>query len=180
VTFIASTVVELFLQAGWFEGRKIALPDDFLERFGVEHPAAEVLREFAGLHVGSAGAGIECARSDIQFKYIGAENYQNRYLEDVVAWEQRLRTRLAGVGEFCNCHGELFIASDGRCFARSIVSDDFWFEGQSFGSAAESLLLGLNRARPLLLPEQESTEWFGRTITRDSPAVYKYGPGDSS
>lgn len=178
MTCVPSNVIDLFRQAGWFEGRSITLPDDFIERFGAEHAAANVLQEFDGLHVGATGAGIECARSDIHFKYLGGANYENGYLDDVVEWEERLQTRLAGVGELHHSHGELFIASDGHCFARSVVSDDFWHEGPNFSSAAESLLLGLKRSQPLLRPDQESIVWLGDVIAKDSRVVYRWAPSD--
>ena len=88
-------------------------------------------------------------------------------------WNQLLRTLLVGVGQFHHCHGELYVAADGRLFGRSTVHDAFYFEGDNFDSGIERLLLG-RRSRPILRPDQTSVDLYGHTYTREHLAVYNY------
>jgi hypothetical protein len=84
-----------------------------------------------------------------------------------------LGTRLVGIADMHHGHGELYVATDGRCFGRSCMHDAFYFEGASFAEAAEWAMLG-RRSRPLLRPEQQSVTLYGIRFAADSPVVYRY------
>ena len=134
---VSSTVLPLFLAAGWHPGRKVPLPDG-LDCVGLKgHPALSALESFAGLRVGSCGAGVDCAKSDLEFEWM-----EDDYSAHIVPWESSLATRLIGIAWVHHRHGALYVASDGRCFSLSTVSDDFYFDGPDFAVASERLLLG--------------------------------------
>src|SRR5262245_182839 len=64
---ISQTALPLFVLAGWHPERKVPLPET-LDRVALRgHPAVEVLESLSGLHVGTCGRGIECARGDLEF-----------------------------------------------------------------------------------------------------------------
>lgn len=160
---IPESVLALFEAAGWTPGR--AVPSEVPR----DHPAHQVLRAFSGLRVGATGPGESCAKGDIEFMPLLMEPNDNVIHE----WESLLGTTLVGVGEVHNAHGELWAASDGRYFGRSLIHDAFYFEGDSFGEAAERLLLG-RKARPLIHPSQDSVMLYGETYTPDHPDVYGF------
>lgn len=149
--------------AGWFPARWVATlaPKD--------HPAEPILAALSGLRVGQTGPGESCARSDIAFFLLDPEPDD----DDLHEWSRLLGTVLVGLGEVHNGHGELWIASDGRCFGRSLVHRAFYFEGHDFAEAIEGLLLG-RRARPMLRPDQESVTLYGDRYTRDHPDLYDF------
>lgn len=160
---IPTSVLSLFRSAGWSPSRVVPT------KAPREHPAHPVLRAFAGLRVGRVGPGETCASSDIDFKPLVQEP-EDHLIDE---WGHLLRTNLIGVGEVHNGHGDLWAASDGRFFGRSLIHDAFYFEGGSFGEAAERLLLG-RRARPLIHPSQDSVMMYGETYTRDHPDIYDF------
>lgn len=160
---IPESVVAIFEQAGWTTDRSV--PNDI----PTTHPAHGVLRAFSGLRVGRTGAGETCAKSDIDFQFLTEPGD-----DEIWEWAKLLKTTLVGVGEVHHGHSELWVASDGRCFGRGLIHDAFYFEGESFGLAAERLLLGRGRSRPLIHPRQDSVMHYGETHTRDHPDLYIY------
>jgi hypothetical protein len=153
----------LFVAAGWHPGRTIAPAADV----SVDHPAAAILTEFGGLHVGKSGAGEECAKGDVAFKHLDPEEF----VLDV--WGKLLSTELVGIAEVHHNHAALYVDRSGRCFCHSIVDDGFYFEGSSFGEAIERVLLG-RRSRPMLRPDQRTVWHYGEEISADDLRVYKY------
>lgn len=152
-----------FLLSGWYPGRQKPLPDHIPQ----DHPAAAILRAYLGLRIGRVGRGNECASSDIRFTILDPDD------SDLSIWEGLLHTKLVGIGEYHNDHGELFVDGSGRCFSRSCVHDAFFFEGYTFVEAIDRLIRGL-RSRPMLRPDQNSVEAYGKTYTRDDPGVFHY------
>ena len=157
------SVAQLFSAAGWSAGRSVAVD------VAPEHPAFGVLRQFSGLRVGTAGTGETCASSDIAFRKLAIEPDDT----EIADWCRLLGTTLIGIGDVHNAHGELWLASDGRFFGRSLIHDAFYFEGATFGEAMERLLLG-RRSRPLIHPSQDSVTLYGDEYTRDHPEIYAY------
>ena len=167
---IPEDCLPLVQAAGWHANRRVALPEGFQAYAGDGHPAEGILASLGGLHVGSTGGGIECAKSDLDFKWVRDWAWLDHDIED---WNRLLHTRLVGIAEVHHAHGALCVASDGRCFGASGVHDVFYFEGESFGEALSGLLHG-RRARPMLRPDQEVVTLYGIDYTSDSPELYRY------
>ncbi len=129
----------LLLEAGWFEGRDIIDQYSILEGFTPFPAAAEVLREFGNLHIGSSGTGIDCARSDVEIDpslIAGGE-------ELIAEFEAKLGIKLTPLGEAQNGHLILIMNEQGRVFVSWLFQDVFPY-AKSFDRALETLLLGLN------------------------------------
>lgn len=164
---LPKSVSHLFRAAGW-----LSLVRKPLARGAPKgHPAAAVLLELEGLSVGDCEGGEECARSDIVF------GRDERLEQDSVvqAWQSRLGTTLVCLGEVHCFHSALFMDSSGACYQSSQVHEGFSFEGSTFGAAVERILLG-RKGRPMLLPNQQSIQMYGETITESHPNLYRYGP----
>ena len=161
---IPESVRPLFDAAGWKPGR--AVPVD--GRVPGLHPAHDILRELGGLRVGRSGRGIECACSDLRFRFV--EDEDDGILS---SWTGLLRSELVAVAEVHNSHGLLILDSAGRCFGGSLIHDAFYFEGHSFGEAVERLLIG-RKARPMLRPGQDRVSLYGETFAQGHPAIFDY------
>lgn len=147
---LPDTVKPLFIHAGWHPGRSIAIP----ENVPADHPAAAILSEFSGLHVGTCGEGEECAKADVCFTpMLGEEG-------SAPAWEALLRERLICIAQHSEFNVLLFVGATGRCFGKSEVHDAFSYEGGTFPEAIERILIG-RCARPMLRPDQESVHLYG-------------------
>ena len=157
------SVRPLFTAAGWQLGRRVRVHG------GVPrlHPAHDVLREVGGLHIGQSEPSIECASSDLEFRFCEADH------QILSTWSELLQSRLIVVAEVHNRHGWLIIDEVGRCFGASQIHDAFYFEGQTFGEAVERLLLG-RRARPMLRPDQHQVDLYGVTFARGDPAIFDH------
>jgi hypothetical protein len=161
---IPVSIKSQFIAAGWYPGRKVNVSS----AVPIEHPAAAILATFGGLTVTpDCESGEECAPNDLAFQ----ELWPDQSITKV--WAGILGTSLVGVAEVHYGHGQLYVASDGRCFGRSNIHDAFYFEGASIAEAAERALLG-RRARPLLRPDQASVRLYGNVFTADNPEVYRY------
>ena len=133
------------------------------------HPAAEILARYDGLKVGECITGHDCATSDVFFRARPADDDD----EEIAGWQHLLNTRLVSIADVHHGHGELFVCSSGRLFLRSYVHDAFGFQGESFASGMENLLLGM-QTRPMLRPGQQSVTMYGVKYTQESPELYKY------
>ncbi len=158
-------VLEKFTMAGWQPLRCVAVPAFVPD----DHPAWQVLAQFGGLAVGTCGPGIECATGDVVFRASEPDGRD----DEVSAWQQLLNTTLVSVGDVHHGHGELFIDTTSRCFGRSYIHEAFYFEGSSFETAIENILLGV-RSRPVLRPDQRSVSLYGVDFTAESPETYHY------
>lgn len=156
-----------FVPAGWFCGRKVPIAADI----PTGHPAAEVLATFGGLVVlwpSDPGAPDEVPGDAMAFRRLAP----NRPL--IEEWEARLGTELIGVADVDSLHGELYVASDGRCFGRSHVHPAFYYHGETYEEAFRSILLKEPRARPMLAPDQTSVRLYGIEFTVGSAELYRY------
>jgi hypothetical protein len=161
------TVRQSFLDAGWYPGRTVPVPASVPR----DHPAWDVLASFGGLTI------LE-QDPDLDPEWPPIEEFVFRALHPCPAitevWGGLLGTRLIGIADVHNAHGELYCAADGRCFGSSCMHPAFYFEGGSFAEAVEGMLLG-RRARPMLRPDQEWVTLYGKRFTADSPELYRYG-----
>jgi SUKH-3 immunity protein len=149
-----------FVEAGWHPGRRSPVSP----AVPMDHPAAKILAEFGGLTVDPPEEG---GPYSISFRELWPDESILR------VWAGLLDTRLIGIADLGDAHGELYAAADGRIFGRSCMHDAFWFEGDSFFAAVERSLSG-RRHRPLLRPDQSSVTLYGIRFTDDSPEVYRY------
>ena len=161
---VPESVRPRFVAAGWHPARRVAVSP----AVPADHPAAAILTAFGGLTVTpDRESGEECAPADLAFR----ELWPDQSITEV--WAGLLGTRLVGVADMHYAHGELFVATDGRCFGRSCIHDAFYFEGASFAEAAERSLLG-RRSRPMLRPDQPSVTLYGIQYADDSLELYRY------
>jgi hypothetical protein len=149
-----------FAAAGWFPGRDVGAPDGVPD----DHPGSSVLRAFGGLRVGRTGRGEECGTSDVAFCHLISGDPL------VADWERALATKLIGIGEIDNAHGELLMDSMGRLFTNSGIHPAFSFVGPSFTTGVERALRG-RKVRPMLLPDTGSITLYGRTFYTGDPDV---------
>lgn len=160
---VPENVESLFVAAGWYPGRRASV--DFVIPTG--HPAGPVLLEFGGLKVGTVASGLECATSDVAFRYVATETKLVRL------WSDLLGTRLVGVADVHHAHGEAYVDEKGRWFVIGAVDDLVVFVGASFGEALQGLLLG-RRGRPILRPDQDRVTVYGETFLTGDPRIYSY------
>jgi hypothetical protein len=162
MTDLPQTVRHIFLAAGWYPGRRA----DMSAMVPSNHPASAILIEFGDLIVGDLGAGQECARSDVAFKYFEPDGL-------IGIWADLLGEPLIGIAEIHNGHAELYVDGSERYYVASYVHDAFSFAGASFAESMERLLLG-RRTQPMLRPDQSNVVCYGEVFTADDPRVYKY------
>jgi hypothetical protein len=162
MTALLETVRPVFVAAGWTSGRRV----DLSASVPLDHPASAILAEFGGLTVGDGGAGQECAKTTLAFKYVESER-------SIAVWADLLQVRLVGVADASHGHGELYVDDSGGYYLASAVHDAFSFAGASFAEAMERLLLG-RRSRPMLRPDQANVVLYGEAFTAADPRVYKY------
>lgn len=161
---LAADLMKLFVQAGWTPDRRA----DLTTPPPAGHPAAELLAAFAGLRIGTTGPGTECAASDLHFTQKVDE------LPEALVLARLLGEPLIPIAETHNAHGILYIGQSGRCFGASLIDETVWLEGESFEGAIRSLTAG-RRARPILLPGQESAVLYGETYAIGDPRLYDLG-----
>jgi hypothetical protein len=159
-------VRQWFLNAGWYPGRAVPVPDSVSR----DHPAWDILAAFGGLVILEREPGPEPASTPIE-ELAFRPLHPDPSITEV--WGELLGSRLVGIAEVHNAHGELYIAADGRCFGASCIHPAFYFHGQSFTEAVEGIL-HRRRARPMLAPEQESIDLYGERFTAASPDLYRY------
>lgn len=130
----------MFESAGWFPGRRVEVKYDRLDPLASLAIADAILREFAGLQVGKAGPGRDCAASDIEF-YL-RPSVDHRY---AVAELEPDGADLFPLGEAMNGHTELFLDAAGRVFDYGVPCGSLWRVSDSFLDAVERWLLGIDR-----------------------------------
>ncbi len=155
------SLCSLFEQAGWLPERQVPVSS----RVPSNHPALAILSAFASLKVGSTGAGLECAASDIEFQD------EDSHTASEERWGQYLGSQLIFVGYQHNGHGALFIDSRGRVFGESLIHEAFWLDGEDVWIGVENVLLG-RRSRPILYPSQSSVSLYGELYTRGDPRIF--------
>jgi hypothetical protein len=132
----------LLRASGWFEGRTVpALVEAWraeLETpggFALSPAARQVLSEFGGLHIQAKGAGIACARSDIDLNPLLAKCEEDRFS----SFNCLQGKQLFPLGEADL--GHLFVAIDGGGNVY-LVMQFVVYVADSFDAALEVLLLG--------------------------------------
>ena len=139
----SSETEQLLKSAGWYEGRSVpALVESWqreLERadgFKLSQTARQVLVEFGGLHILSEGAGVACARSDLDVNPSLAMLEEDRFLSfDCLKGKEVFPLGEAIVGH-------VFVAIDESCNVY-LVMEEVRHVSSSFDAALENLLLGL-------------------------------------
>lgn len=150
---------------GWYAARQVTSAEaHFVGQ--TPHPAVWALANLDGLQVGSKGAGKECARSEVTFKFIETSEY-------VLVWARRLNTRLVGLAEVDHGYGELYMDAHGRCFVYECVGGTLTFAGETLECALRVVLFGL-RTRPMLAPGEYSVTQYGRLYQRTDPEIYHW------
>jgi hypothetical protein len=138
---LPSTVRSAFVQAGWHEERRVAVPVREFCGTPIFTLASELLTEFCGLHVWpSTTAGIECATGDIQFDpnlVLGEHDSAQ-----INTWCSQVVGRLFPLGAAQKGYLLLFVDEYGRVFETDIVAGSFCLVGESFSEAMETILLG--------------------------------------
>ena len=98
--------------------------------------AHDVLSEFGGLHIKSEGAGIDCARSDLNLDPSFVLGEEDRFLSFNCFRGKQVFPLGEAVG------GYLFAAIDDHGVVY-LVMEDVYYLADSFEAALEHLLLGL-------------------------------------
>ncbi len=111
--------------------------------------------------------GEECGASDVIFNLLKADTSIIR------GWSELLRTKLVGIADVHNRHGELYLDTAGRYFWASSVDDGFCFEGATFSEAMTRLLLG-RRGQPILRPGENEVIMYGEVFAVGDPRIYDY------
>jgi hypothetical protein len=137
VVDLPESVRRLFLAAGWRPGRDVAIACDGLETLRSYPLAAEVLRSFSGLHVGTCGPGRDCATSDILFT-----TRPSRDGRWCVIDRESPGDDLFPLGQASRAHMEVFLDAQGRLFVYMVPDDRLLAIGESFVVGVERLLLG--------------------------------------
>lgn len=155
---ITPDLISMFQAAGWYSGRRVevdpAVPSD--------HPAHQVLGELGGLQLPKLYGDYEVC--EIDFQYVPLKE------ERIRLWEEALGVQLIGIAELHNAHGEMLLSDSGHVFGNSYIHPAFWYDGRTLGEAIRNIWIG-EQSRPMLLDHEASVMLYGRTYTRDDPAV---------
>jgi hypothetical protein len=161
--FVTTGVRDLAIIAGWSPTRAVRVP----EQVPWNHPAAEVLHQFAGLIIRpQSEAGEECATSSVAFEYLPNTS-------DILEWEGQLGCDLVQVAETDAGDSFLFVGTCGCCFGSSAIHRAFYLVAPSFPEALENLLVG-RRSRPMLAHDQEFVGLYGVRFARGHPAIWTH------
>ena len=160
---ISPSLASRFLDAGWFRGRSVPVPD----WVPASHPAHAILAVYGGLTIPESEPEegwpvIE----ELVFEALPVSKVSR-------VWSRLVKSELVGIARVHSDHAELFIDEPGRCYGRSLIHDAFWYQGDSFGQAVESILLHV-RAQPMLRPGQVAVSMYGEWYTASSPEIYQY------
>jgi len=130
----SEAVTKMLLKAGWTEGRKVDPVHGLSEPSAVFPKAEEILTEFRGLHVGKCGAGVDFARSDVEFEP------DLSLLAELKEHEASTGARLFPLGEAVRGHIYLIVDERGEIYL--LVEGELEAFAPSFPQALEMLLLG--------------------------------------
>lgn len=121
---LSSDLMGALREAGWFEGRRVAVDASV----SPEHPAHEVLAELGGLQLVREGI------VELDFQYVPEVD------REIEPWAEALQTRLIGIAEAHNGHGILYMTSGGQIIGASIIHPACWFDGRTIEEALARLL----------------------------------------
>ncbi|WP_445228129.1 SUKH-3 domain-containing protein [Comamonas sp. MYb21] len=136
------SIEQLFLTAGWRPHPTSKSVD--ADNANSEGLATAILRQFAALHVGEIGSGVEQAKSDISF--------YSQLRPTVSAVTSPWRLQVGNCAAFATAHNDhmiLFVNDQGRYFVFTDPDSCLYPLGDSFGNAMLTLLLGYKFASPL-------------------------------
>jgi hypothetical protein len=150
----------LFLAAGWPSISTVPLP----YYVPPEHPAAALLEQLTGVHVGICGAGEECATSDVAFGTFEHLHGSEGFLE----WQQRLSSTLVSIAEIHHGHGALLMDEMGCCYVLSLIHERLWIEGLDFVEAMENLIFGRKSGEPVQLATPGAIPIFYKGTAKDA------------
>ena len=156
MSVVPESVRPLFRAAGWFEGRHVAV--DAAVPMG--HPATAVLAELGGLALVDPTPSV-CS---VAFRHVteGAPL--------LAEWEAVLGTKLIGIAEEDDGHGELYMTQRGQVIFCSLIHPACSLVGRTFAEAMEAIGRG-ERSRPMLLPEQPEVTLYGVVFRQGEPDV---------
>ena len=129
---ISGEAARLLAKSGWTPDRRVPAPVTISKA----HPATAVLESLTGIRIGEAGAGVECAKSDVNFGPVDDGR------EDIARLEALLTETMVGVAQVHDRHAELYIDGRGRCFGVSLMHSATWLEGETFDVAWKGCCLG--------------------------------------
>ena len=89
----------------------------------------------------------------------------------VKKWESVLRTDLVGIGFEEDGHGELWVATDERCFGLGLSHEAFYFHANSVSELLQMDELGV-RSRPMILSDGEHASLYSINFQRGDSRVY--------
>jgi hypothetical protein len=145
-----------FREAGWFEGRHVAVD----ATVPASHPATAVLAELGGLALLDPAPNI-CS---IAFHHVAEGS------AFVAEWEAALRTTMVGIAEEDDGHAELYLTQEGQVVGCGLVHPACFLVGRTFGEAMDAIGRG-ERASTMLLPEQDEVTLYGITFRQGDEAV---------
>jgi len=140
---LSADVDDLLREAGWYEERHVTHTLTLPPEFSVFPRAREVLDEFWGLHFGSPGPGVDCAKNDVKIDPRLASHLASR----LQGYGKVLQTRLFPLGEVHGGHAYVIIDEQGRMYVLSAMSDQFFPLAPNFSRCLELVLLGKRISR---------------------------------
>jgi hypothetical protein len=140
-------VADVLRKSGWFAGRDVSQSFFSPPEFALFPEAEEVLKEFGGLRLGSCGAGVDFATSDVVID----PGLATHLKEELKGYEHSVKAKLFPLGEVHRGHGYLVIDEQGRVY---LLSDELAPFASTFSRSLEMLLLGKNAK-----PEEIEAAW---------------------
>ncbi|AMV22363.1 hypothetical protein VT03_31000 [Planctomyces sp. SH-PL14] len=127
--------LDMLRNAGWSEHRYVPLYD-FIKNSPILFPLARsILIQFDGLQIGTSGAGVDCAASDIKFDSWPVYDSASE-MEELCAANGKLFCPLG----YCHCdHGLVVIDEEGKVFT---FYDSLRLMGSSFEEGIQNILDG--------------------------------------
>ncbi|NVE00197.1 SUKH-3 domain-containing protein [Massilia sp. BJB1822] len=130
---LSESIRHYFEKAGWVPGN---IPSEMPQ--SPREKAMALLSEFAGLEVGSVGAGIELAASDVCFY----SELKPKASELLKAWNKQTG-EVEAIATAHHDHIIVYVGAHGF-YAFTDPDSKLYDLGPEFSSAMEKLLLGLN------------------------------------
>ena len=124
------------------------------------HPATAVLAELGGIAWLNPAPNV-CS---VAFQHV-AEGASS-----IAAWEAALDTKMVGIAEEDDGHGELYLTDRGEVIGCSLVHPACFLVGRTFIEAVEAIGRG-ERARPMLLPREDEIVLYGITFRQGDKDV---------
>ncbi len=156
MSIVPNDLRDALRRAGWFEGRRVTVHTSV----SVDHPAYAVLAELGDLIFPNPSPSV----TSIAFRY------DKDAKEWMAAWEAALAMDLVSIAEQDDGHAALYLTDRGHMIGCSLVHPACFLVGQTFGKALQAIWSG-ERARPMLLPDEEEVILYGNRFRRGDPVV---------